>query len=134
MNALESVLASVEQHRRAGRRVVFTNGCFDLLHAGHVAYLRQARALGDLLVVGLNSDSSVRRLKGPDRPVIPDVDRARVVAALRSVDQVVLFDEDRPDGLIRALRPDVYAKGGDYDIESLPERSVVESSGGQVVL
>lgn len=122
----------VRRHRAAGRRIVFTNGCFDLLHRGHVAYLRQARDLGDVLVLGLNSDRSVRRLKGPDRPVNRCEDRAAVLAALSCVDLVCAFDEDSPTRLLRAVRPDVYVKGGDYTPEMLPETSLVRSLGGQV--
>lgn len=102
-----------------GRRLVFTNGCFDLLHAGHVRYLRQARALGDALAVGLNSDRSVRELKGEGRPVNTQADRAEVLAALGAVDYVVIFDGKRATGVLRAVRPHVYAKGGDYTTESL---------------
>jgi len=104
--------------------VVFTNGCFDLLHPGHVSYLRAARSLGDALVVGLNSDASVRRLKGPPRPVVPEKDRATMLAALESVDAVILFGEDTPVRLLRDLKPAVYVKGGDYRIEDLPEAEV----------
>ncbi|MDI3316755.1 MAG: D-glycero-beta-D-manno-heptose 1-phosphate adenylyltransferase [Bacillota bacterium] len=120
--------------RRQGKRLVFTNGCFDLLHSGHVRYLAGARALGDLLAVGLNSDASVRRLKGPLRPFVPQQERAEVLAALASVDYVVLFEEASPARLIAALRPEVYAKGGDYARRALPERPLVEAYGGQVVL
>ena len=134
MVGLETALPSVERRRRAGGRIVFTNGCFDLLHVGHVAYLQQARALGDVLVVGVNSDASVRRLKGPGRPVNPDGDRVRVLSGLRCVDHAVVFNEDTPDGLIAAIRPDIYVKGGDYEAENLPERPLVESYGGRVVV
>ena len=113
-------------------RWVFTNGCFDLLHAGHVASLEAARALGDGLVVGLNSDSSVRALKGPTRPVIPQGDRAIVLAALECVDAVVVFDEATPEALLDALRPQIHAKGGDYIAEDLPEYALVRSWGGEV--
>jgi D-beta-D-heptose 7-phosphate kinase / D-beta-D-heptose 1-phosphate adenosyltransferase len=130
---LESVLAKLRRDRLAGRRIVFTNGCFDLLHAGHVGCLQQARGLGDVLVVGVNSDRSVRRLKGPDRPLNSEEDRVRVLAGLRWVDHVVAFDDDRPDALIAAIRPDVYVKGGDYAADALPERALVESYGGRVV-
>ncbi|MGN6598922.1 MAG: D-glycero-beta-D-manno-heptose 1-phosphate adenylyltransferase [Actinomycetes bacterium] len=122
----------VAEHRAAGRRVVFTNGCFDVLHSGHVAMLDGARRLGDVLVVAVNSDESVRRLKGPDRPVNPLGDRLRVLAALSCVDHLVVFDEDSPAELIARLQPDVYAKGGDYTPETLPEAPVVESYGGAV--
>lgn len=124
--------------RRHGRprseRVVFTNGCFDILHRGHVAYLTQARALGDRLVVGINTDRSVRRLKGAGRPVVEQDDRAYVLAALACVDAVTLFDEDTPQELIAALVPDVLVKGGDYAPEQVVGRDVVESHGGRLVL
>lgn len=114
----------MDSPRGAGKRLVFTNGCFDLLHRGHVAYLQAARALGDALVVGLNSDASVRKLKGPGRPVVPQGDRAAVLRALRFVDAVVVFDEDTPARLMRELKPGVYVKGGDYRVEDLPEAEV----------
>jgi D-glycero-beta-D-manno-heptose 1-phosphate adenylyltransferase len=118
---------------REGRgRVVFTNGCFDLLHPGHISYLRAARSLGDALVVGLNSDASVRRLKGPSRPVVPEGDRAAVLEALESVDAVVVFGEDTPIRLMRELEPAVYVKGGDYRIEDLPEADVAREFGAEV--
>ena len=118
--------------REAGGRVVFTNGCFDLLHPGHVSYLRTARSLGDALVVGLNSDASVRRLKGPSRPVVPEKDRAAVLEALGSVDTVVIFGEDTPIRLMRKLEPAVYVKGGDYRVEDLPEAEVARETGAEV--
>ncbi len=118
--------------RKSGGRVVFTNGCFDLLHPGHVSYLRAARSLGDALVVGLNSDASIERLKGPSRPIVPERDRVTVLAALRSVDAVVLFDEDTPMCLMRELKPAVYVKGGDYRIEDLPEAEVAAEIGTEV--
>ena len=130
--AHRDLLATVAEHRRQRHRVVFTNGCFDVLHRGHVAYLRQARALGDVLIVALNGDASVRRLKGPQRPVNPLVDRAGVVGALDCVDLVTSFDEDSPVALLEQVRPDVYAKGGDYTPQMLPETPVVERLGGQV--
>ena len=126
------LLAALAEHRRAGHRIVFTNGCFDVLHRGHVAYLRQARALGDVLVVALNGDDSVSRLKGPERPVNPLEDRAGVVGAVDAVDLVTAFHEDTPVDLIAQVRPDVYAKGGDYTAQMLPETPVVERLGGEV--
>jgi D-beta-D-heptose 7-phosphate kinase / D-beta-D-heptose 1-phosphate adenosyltransferase len=120
-------------HRRAGHRVVFTNGCFDLLHRGHIECLQQAASLGDVLVVGVNSDDSVRRLKGPGRPVNSAEDRAAVVAAIGCVEYVTIFDEDTPERLLEEVRPDFYVKGGDYDPATLPERPVVERYGGRVV-
>jgi D-beta-D-heptose 7-phosphate kinase/D-beta-D-heptose 1-phosphate adenosyltransferase len=131
-------LADVQERVRAwqarGERVVFTNGCFDLLHAGHVTYLAQARGYGHRLVVGLNTDRSVRALKGADRPLITEVDRARVLAALAAVDAVVLFDEETPLRLIEALRPDVLAKGADYRPEQVVGATEVHSWGGELVL
>ncbi len=119
--------------REGGGRIVFTNGCFDLLHPGHVAYLEEARSLGDALVVGLNSDKSVRGLgKGPDRPIVAERDRAAVLAALRAVDAVVVFDERTPVRLMREVRPAVYVKGGDYRIEDLPEAGVAREIGTEV--
>ena len=117
-----------------GKKLVFTNGCFDLLHAGHVRYLEQARALGDAMVVALNSDESVRALKGPDRPLNTECDRAEVMSALRAVDAVVVFNDERATSLIEAIRPHVYAKGGDYTVESLnrEERTALEAAGTQI--
>ncbi|MDZ4290014.1 MAG: phosphoribosylglycinamide formyltransferase [Prosthecobacter sp.] len=119
---------------RQGKKLVFTNGCFDLLHAGHVRYLNEARALGDAMVVALNSDASVRELKGPSRPVTSENDRAEVMAALRAVDAVVIFSDARATGLIEAIRPHIYAKGGDYTVDSLnaEERAALESVGAQI--
>ncbi|MCP2329838.1 D-glycero-beta-D-manno-heptose 1-phosphate adenylyltransferase [Actinoalloteichus caeruleus] len=130
----EQLAAVVRRHRDTGRRIVFTNGCFDVLHRGHLAYLAQAKQLGDVLVVAVNSDASVARLKGPDRPVNPENDRAAVVAGLSCVDHVTVFDGDTPVELLRLLRPDVYAKGGDYTPEMLPETPVVRGYGGEVRL
>ena len=115
-------------------RVVFTNGCFDILHRGHVTYLEQARLLGDALVVGVNTDASVARLKGSGRPLVPEGDRALIVAALSSVAAVTLFDEDTPSELIAALRPDVLVKGGDYAPEDVVGAKTVEQGGGSVVV
>lgn len=126
------LLTVLAEYRASGQRVVFTNGCFDVLHRGHVAYLRQARALGDVLVVALNSDASVARLKGPTRPVNPLPDRAGVIGALSAVDLVTAFEADSPVELLELVRPDVYAKGGDYTPEMLPETPVVEALGGRV--
>lgn len=118
--------------REAGQKVVFTNGCFDILHAGHVRYLNEARAQGDCLVLGLNSDASVRQLKGPNRPVNSELDRAEVAGALKAVDYVVLFGEQTAEALIAKVRPAVYVKGGDYTLETLPEAKIVQSYGGRV--
>jgi rfaE bifunctional protein nucleotidyltransferase chain/domain len=125
--------ALVARHGRPrAERVVFTNGCFDLIHPGHVAYLEAARGLGDLLVVGLNTDASVSRLKGPGRPLVPEEARARVMAGLAAVDAVTFFDEDTPAELIAALRPDVLVKGGDYELDQIVGRDTVEADGGEV--
>jgi D-beta-D-heptose 7-phosphate kinase / D-beta-D-heptose 1-phosphate adenosyltransferase len=124
--------ARLALHRERGRRIVFTNGCFDILHSGHITYLNRAKALGDVLVVGVNSDASVRRLKGDQRPINSLDDRVQVLAAMSCVDHIVAFDEDTPVELIRAVRPDVFVKGGDYSRETLPEASVVEEMGGTV--
>ena len=125
---------AVEEARRAGRRIVFTNGCFDVVHRGHTTYLRQASELGDLLVVALNDDDSVRRLKGPERPINTAEDRAGVLAALACVDLVTVFATDTPIPLIERIRPDVYVKGGDYSPEMLSETEVVRAHGGEVVM
>src|SRR5579864_552966 len=129
----EAVLRSQEL-RRAGKTVVFANGAFDLLHVGHVRYLEAARAEGDCLLVGVNSDRSVEESKGAGRPILPERERAEIVAALRCVDAVVIFDEKSPAELIRELRPEVHAKGTDYTVESVPEKDVVTSYGGRVVI
>lgn len=131
---LTPLLARRRQLREQGKTVVLTNGCFDLLHVGHVRYLRQARALGHVLIVGLNSDASARRLKGPQRPLVPAAQRAEVLAALACVDFVVIFDEPTAERLVNLLQPEIYAKGGDYASKDLPEQAVVESYGGRVVL
>lgn len=122
------------QVRAAGRTVVFTNGCFDLLHRGHVDYLQRARDLGDVLLVGLNGDSSVRQLKGPGRPILPEADRAVVLAALRAVDAVVIFQQPTAEALVAAIQPAVYVKGGDWGAgqRTPPEAAVVLSYGGRV--
>jgi D-beta-D-heptose 7-phosphate kinase/D-beta-D-heptose 1-phosphate adenosyltransferase len=123
----------VESLRRAQQRIVFTNGVFDILHAGHTTYLDAARALGDVLIVGLNADASVKRLKGPDRPINTQSDRATVLAALRSVDHVVIFEQDTPLELITMIVPDVLVKGGDYTRQTIVGADVIEQHGGDVV-
>ena len=132
MTRAEAV-AFVETERRAGRRVVFTNGVFDILHPGHIRYLRQARDLGDVLIVGLNGDASVRRNKGPDRPINSEDERAEILAALEPVDAVVIFDEDTPDDIIKAVQPDVLVKGADWAEDAIVGRDTVEARGGRVV-
>jgi D-beta-D-heptose 7-phosphate kinase/D-beta-D-heptose 1-phosphate adenosyltransferase len=124
----------VRNARRSGRTIVFTNGVFDLLHPGHVRYLRRARELGDLLIVGLNADASVRRNKGPGRPINPEEERAELIAALDCVDAVVVFDEETPDAIVKALQPDVLVKGADWPADQIVGRDTVEARGGRVVL
>jgi rfaE bifunctional protein nucleotidyltransferase chain/domain len=129
-NALNQRLAL----QQAGGRLVFTNGHFDLLHVGHLDYLEKARSLGDALYLGVNGDGSSANLKGTGRPIVPAVERARLLAALRPVDAVIIFEEDTAHHLISALQPDIYVKGGDYAHKFLPEREMVEAYGGKVVL
>jgi rfaE bifunctional protein nucleotidyltransferase chain/domain len=131
---LEGARAAAEAARAAGRRVVLANGCFDLLHVGHVRYLEDARALGDLLIVGVNGDAAVRRLKGPGRPLMPAAERAELLGSLRAVDYVVIFEDDTADRLVALLRPAVHAKGTDYTPESVPERATVLTAGGRVAI
>lgn len=134
LKSLEVLATLVTREKERGRKVVFTNGCFDLLHAGHVKYLQKARSFGDLLILGLNSDASVRRLKGANRPLIAEEERAHLLAALDCIDYVVLFDEDTPFRLIEIIRPDILVKGGDYTREGVVGHEIVESSGGRVEL
>ncbi len=131
--SLEELLKILNREER-GKKIVFTNGCFDLIHLGHVRYLKKAKTFGDVLIVGLNSDSSVKRLKGKSRPIMPQTARAEVLAALNPVDYVVIFNEDTPERLISLIKPDVHVKGGDYEGKELPEKSLVESYGGEVVI
>ncbi|UVT18939.1 MAG: D-glycero-beta-D-manno-heptose 1-phosphate adenylyltransferase [Nitrospira sp.] len=129
----DQLLSELSAERAKGKRVVFTNGCFDLMHIGHTRYLQAAKALGDLLVVAVNSDASVRKLdKAPDRPIVPQAQRAEVVAALGCVDFVVIFDEPDPLQLITAVQPDVLVKGGDWAIDHIVGREIVEARGGVV--
>jgi rfaE bifunctional protein nucleotidyltransferase chain/domain len=131
---LAAVRARVAEARAAGRTVALANGCFDVLHVGHVRYLHGARAEADVLVVAVNGDGAVRRLKGEGRPAMPAEDRALVVAALRDVDHVVVFEEDDVKAVLRALRPDVHCKGTDYTPDTVPERDVVREYGGRVAI
>ena len=117
-----------------GKRIVFTNGCFDILHVGHVRYLKEAKALGDILILGLNSDSSVKSLKGSNRPINNESDRAEVLSALKAIDYVVIFDEKTAENIVGEVKPDIYAKGGDYSIDTLPEAKIVAEHGGKTVL
>jgi D-glycero-beta-D-manno-heptose 1-phosphate adenylyltransferase len=132
--SVDEVMGLAETWRGAGKRIVLANGCFDLLHVGHVRYLQAARSLGDVLLVALNSDASVRRLKGPGRPLMPAAERAELVGALNGVDAVVIFDDDRADALIARVRPDVHAKGTDYTEQSVPEGDSVRAAGGRVAI
>ena len=118
--------------KKNGRRIVFTNGCFDLLHRGHIEYLAKAKSLGDILIVGLNADDSVRRLKGPARPITPQEDRAEILAALAVVDYVCIFDEDTPYELIQAVVPDILVKGADWTVDDVVGKDIVEAAGGSV--
>ena len=129
----DELAKEVRARKCAGRRVVFTNGCFDLLHPGHIRTLEQARALGDALIVAINSDASVRQLKGAGRPVIPQQERAEILAALAAVDYVVIFDEPTPREIIARLLPDVLVKGGDWGLDAIVGRTEVEAAGGRVV-
>ncbi|MEO8077522.1 MAG: D-glycero-beta-D-manno-heptose 1-phosphate adenylyltransferase [Acidobacteriota bacterium] len=129
----EALAAFVSSERTQGRRVVFTNGVFDLLHPGHVRYLQEARALGDLLIVGLNADASVRRNKGPKRPMTPEAERAELLAALACVDAVVIFAEDTPDEIVKLVQPDILVKGADWAADRIVGRDTVEARGGRVV-
>lgn len=128
-----AVAAFAADVRAAGRTVVFTNGVFDLLHPGHVRYLREAASLGDVLIVGLNTDASVRRNKGGDRPITPELERAEIVSALECVSAVTLFDEDTPARIIQAVQPDVLVKGADWPADQIVGRDTVEARGGRVV-
>ena len=132
--ARSEAVSRASDERRSGRRVVFANGAFDLLHAGHVRYLEAARAEGDWLVVAVNSDASVARAKGEGRPIVPAAERAEIVAALACVDAVVVFEEDSPESLLSEMRPDVHAKGTDYTRDSVPEREVVARYGGRTAV
>lgn len=128
------VSETCENFRRQGKKIIFTNGCFDILHVGHVRYLAAAKNFGDLLIVGLNSDESVRNLKGNSRPVNNENDRAEVLLALKAVDHVTIFSEQTAENLIAQVKPDVYVKGGDYTPETLPEAKIVQAYGGEVQL
>jgi D-glycero-beta-D-manno-heptose 1-phosphate adenylyltransferase len=131
---LDEASAAADRLRRQGQRIVLANGCFDLLHVGHLRYLHAARALGDVLFVGINSDAAVQRLKGAGRPLIPIRERAEILASLRTVDHVVVFDDDTADSLVAAVRPAVHAKGTDYTAGAVPEESTVRAIGATVAI
>lgn len=128
------LLRRVQEWRDAGKKIAFTNGCFDVLHRGHVEYLQKSKECGDILIVGMNSDSSVRKLKGPQRPLVGEEDRAFILSQLVPVDAVVVFSEETPYALINQIKPDVLIKGGDYQIHEVVGRDIVEANGGKVVL
>jgi D-beta-D-heptose 7-phosphate kinase/D-beta-D-heptose 1-phosphate adenosyltransferase len=130
----ETLLRIIQDLKTKGKRIVFTNGCFDLLHVGHIRYLEKAKALGDILVVGVNSDDSVRRLKGPGRPILPQEERTEILSGLGCVDYIIVFDESTPMELISSLQPHILVKGGDWAKETIVGREVVERSGGKVVI
>lgn len=129
---LPELVDIVDRLKRNGKRIVFTNGCFDILHVGHVRYLKEARRFGDILIVGLNSDESVRTIKGDKRPIVPQRERAEVLSSLRFVDYVIIFKEPDPRNIIAAIKPDVLVKGGDWPLDKIVGRDIVESSGGEV--
>ncbi|MDP2365088.1 MAG: D-glycero-beta-D-manno-heptose 1-phosphate adenylyltransferase [Ignavibacteria bacterium] len=129
---LTKLINEISTLKKAGKKIIFTNGCFDILHVGHVIYLNHAKALGDILIIGLNTDDSVRRLKGDQRPVVTQIDRALIVDSLKSVDYVILFNEDTPFNLINNIKPDILVKGGDYQIENIVGADIVQKSGGVV--
>jgi len=130
----KELLRIIKHLKAKGKRIIFTNGCFDLLHVGHIRYLEEARALGDVLIVGVNSDSSVRKLKGSKRPVLPEEERAEILSGLGCVGYIIIFDEIDPLKLITSLQPNVLAKGGDWTKEQTVGKKVVERSGGEVVI
>jgi len=134
IKSLTELKTTIEKLREEGKIIVFTNGCFDILHPGHIRYLREAKALGDILIVGLNSDSSVKSIKGDNRPIIPEDERAEMLAALEDIDYIVIFSEDTPLNLLSTLEPDILAKGGDYNIDQVVGRELVEAYGGKVIV
>ena len=129
---ITDVQSRTQSIQNEGKKVVFTNGCFDILHAGHTSYLDAAKNYGDFLLLGLNSDKSVQSIKGPKRPIVKEIFRAKTLSALESIDLIILFDEDTPLSIIKRLKPDIYVKGGDYTFETLPEYPVVTGYGGTV--
>lgn len=129
---LKELLNILEKLKTEKKQIVTTNGCFDILHVGHVRYLNQAKELGDILIICLNTDKSVKKLKGDSRPVNTELDRAEVLAGLKSVDYVILFDEDTPSELLAEIKPDIHVKGGDYDVNTLPEAKIIQQFGGKI--
>ena len=128
----ENLKETISVIKKENKKIVFTNGCFDILHAGHVRYLKQSKACGDVLIVGLNSDSSVKQLKGDSRPVNKEQDRLEVLSGLEAVDYVVIFEEKTPENIIKEIKPDIYTKGADYTLDTLPEAKTVIENGGRV--
>lgn len=122
----------IEELKKQGKKIVFTNGCFDILHVGHLRYMNEAKRQGDILIVGVNSDASVKRLKGPTRPINSEIDRAEMLSGLKAIDFTVIFTEDTPLNLIDEIKPNIHVKGGDYKKEELPETKIVEKHGGEV--
>ncbi len=134
LKTLDELIKIVEGLKKEGKKIVFTNGCFDLLHLGHIRYLKEAKKLGDILIIGLNSDTSVRSLKGPNRPLVKEEDRAEILSALEAVDYIVIFNELTPKNLIDKIIPNVLAKGGDWREEEVVGRDTVEAHGGKVII
>jgi len=130
---LNELLPALALHKQEGKKIVFTNGCYDLLHIGHIRCFKEAKKLGDILVVALNSDRSVRALKGPPRPIVPQEERAEILAALECVDYVTIFDQDNPREIISLLKPDILVKGGDWTVDTIVGRDIVEAYGGKVL-
>lgn len=130
---LDKLLKTVQELKSRNQIIVTTNGCFDIIHVGHVRYLSQAKALGDVLIIALNTDESVKKLKGPTRPLNHEQDRAEVLSSLNMVDYVVLFNEETPSELLSRIKPDIHVKGGDYDIDTLPEAKIIQDAGGKIV-
>lgn len=134
IKTFEEIKKIAEKLRKDGKTIVLANGCFDIIHVGHIRYLKEAKSYGDVLIVAINSDSSVKKLKGPNRPIMPDEERAEIVASLYFVDYVFIFDDTRVDKILLELKPDFQAKGQDYTVETVPERETVESYGGRVII
>lgn len=134
LRTLEDLKREVERRKKEGKRIVFANGCFDILHVGHIRYLRDAKSLGDILIVGVNSDGSARKLKGKGRPYTPEAERLEILSCLRPIDHLVLFEETNVSKILLTLRPHVHAKGTDYTVDTVPERETVKSFGGEVII
>ncbi len=132
LKSLEEILSLMQEYRSSNKKVVFTNGCFDIIHAGHIDYLNKAKNLGDILIVGVNSDISVKKIKDEKRPIIPEAERVIIVSNLKPVDYVVLFDEETPENLIKKIIPDVLVKGADWDIDKIAGKDIVLENGGEV--